>query len=911
MFKDEKTVFRKTLLAASIAALLASPMVFADDDDEVEITFIHSGDFHGDYHPHTNGRADNAGSLEGGIARAVTVINDIREDEDNVIHVHTGDTIHGSGEASITKGMALVKMVDQLGIDVSTPGNWEWAYTPYRYMQFFGVHDKKKNGTNMDIIPDADFDENVYKAVKYSKAADAHEDDKVGDIQTFGTNFRAVKYVSGFNADGSPIMATGYNRWGMVAANAYQNGTWKLDHGVAAKGTGMNITPPYRIIEKDGVKIGFIGCTTNRGPQVVSSTITTGVSFSNCKGGIKFPQNRPIDWDNADKAYGGKNRIAAADPAVEAFNRDTSKEIPVNPDDNIVDGWDRFPHWGGNWGYKVVNEIEKWTNYLRDVEKVDLVAVMSEAGIAENIFAAENLNGFTSGGPDIYFSSDMHEEANYPVVTTDPGGKKVIIIENPEDINQISQLKIEVKNGKIKEWEFKGIDVNETIAEDTDMKDMVASIDQEISDKISDGDAYNPYNGHKITYQLTDTVGETDGIVFERNRFTTEWNPAAKIMPGVIEGTGHALITDMFRKLTGSDVGGLRGFRYTNSVLNGDNITYKALYHMFPIGAQVAVASIPSTPADEPAPNLATDEDGNLLGDANGNGLVLEDHTENKRHYIGFPRSLQMEMELGMNSSHNPNVDKWGGGWSWNYSGIKWDSQPAGPQFNKYGTKLKARIDNIVVYDDNGNTTPIADMDTVKYASYYYHEDSNRINRNQIVTKGKCINKGYAWPAQKTACADNVGKIKILAKTDGGDYVMTGGLDYEAGIASGDLLVLDATEALGRYISDASIEVFDWVAGAKVVDANSPRTVAGLGGTFAAATFEYPRANLIKADGTPGNDLTDCTIEFGFPCIQPMRGAEAATVPVVPGGKPNVALAKDYGDVDAYALEGDFENDDD
>ena len=34
----------------------------------------------------------------------------------------------------------------------------------------------------------------------------------------------------------------------------------------------------------------------------------------------------------------------------------------------------------------------------------------------------------------------------------------------------------------------------------------------------------------------------------ERNRFTTEHDPANKIMPGVIEGTGHALITDLFRE---------------------------------------------------------------------------------------------------------------------------------------------------------------------------------------------------------------------------------------------------------------------------------------------------------------------------------------------------------------------------
>ena len=75
-------------MAASSMAMAG--VVNADDDkDEVEITFIHTGDFHGDYHPHTNGRGDASGRLEGGIARAATVINKIRRKEDHVIHVHT------------------------------------------------------------------------------------------------------------------------------------------------------------------------------------------------------------------------------------------------------------------------------------------------------------------------------------------------------------------------------------------------------------------------------------------------------------------------------------------------------------------------------------------------------------------------------------------------------------------------------------------------------------------------------------------------------------------------------------------------------------------------------------------------------------------------------------------------------
>ena len=47
------TRFKKTLLATFIAALGSAPCVHAEDNDgEREITFIHTGDLHGDFHPH-------------------------------------------------------------------------------------------------------------------------------------------------------------------------------------------------------------------------------------------------------------------------------------------------------------------------------------------------------------------------------------------------------------------------------------------------------------------------------------------------------------------------------------------------------------------------------------------------------------------------------------------------------------------------------------------------------------------------------------------------------------------------------------------------------------------------------------------------------------------------------------------
>ena len=418
------------------------------------------------------------------------------------------------------------------------------------------------------------------------------------------------------------------------------------------------------------------------------------------------------------------------------------------------------------------------------------------------------------------------------------------------------------------------------------MADLVAEIDAEIADAIDAGTATNPYNGAVIPAQLTDAVGETDDIILERNRFSTEYQPENNIMPGVIEGTGHALVTDVFRKFTNADVGGLRGFRYTNSVLDGDDITYKSLYHFFPIGAQIAVGSIPTTPTAE--------TDGNFFAPNDPDRKIHGG--QNPAHNMSFPRSLQQEMELGMNSSHNPNVPAWGGGWSWQYSGIKWDAQPAGPQFDKWGTMPNARISNITFYDNlNGKADGSAISDdggaTIKYASYYYHEDFNRINRNQLVTKGKCQKKDGTGLTK--SCVQNYGDIEILVKeASTGRYTMVKVAEYDKHVDGAEKLskigaptsttkklkVLDAVEALGRYIAtNGDIDVYNWD---PVAEATSTvrHSVEGLDGEFEGDDddFEYPRATLVDAYGNRNvNDLTDCTTEFGFPCIQPMRGAEA------------------------------------
>ena len=62
--------------------------------------------------------------------------------------------------------------------------------------------------------------------------------------------------------------------WHALAANAYYEGE------PYAALAGQRVLPPYLIRDIDGVKVGILGFTTDRGPQLVGRGVTKGVRFS-------------------------------------------------------------------------------------------------------------------------------------------------------------------------------------------------------------------------------------------------------------------------------------------------------------------------------------------------------------------------------------------------------------------------------------------------------------------------------------------------------------------------------------------------------------------------------------------------------------------------------------------------------
>ena len=99
------------------------------------VTLIEMGDLHGTLVPHAAVLKNNDGSERqvasaGGLARLKTVVNDIRADNPEAVLLSTGDLTHGSAEAMFTVGDAMMVAMNAFGIDVFTPGNWDFGYGP-------------------------------------------------------------------------------------------------------------------------------------------------------------------------------------------------------------------------------------------------------------------------------------------------------------------------------------------------------------------------------------------------------------------------------------------------------------------------------------------------------------------------------------------------------------------------------------------------------------------------------------------------------------------------------------------------------------------------------------------------------------------------------------------------------------
>lgn len=239
---------KKIVLAVTAALAMAGATAYADDDGyrdddrySNKITIIQTGDFHGHLAPRQNLRSNSDGRMVGGLARIATVIKKARYNNPyGTLVMHTGDTIQGSGEALYTRGKAIVDVVDMLGINAYAPGNWDYVYGPDRFKEFF---------VNSD-----------------------------GTAKRWGAVVSNLYYDATNDGVGAPLNPTSINSEQATNYSSAEYATfadWYLNNG-------KRLLKPYQVKTVKGVKIGILGCTTSRGPQVVGSWVTKGLIYTDC-----------------------------------------------------------------------------------------------------------------------------------------------------------------------------------------------------------------------------------------------------------------------------------------------------------------------------------------------------------------------------------------------------------------------------------------------------------------------------------------------------------------------------------------------------------------------------------------------------------------------------------------------------
>ncbi len=314
-------------------------------------------------------------------------------------------------------------------------------------------------------------------------------------------------------------------RWGAVAANVYHA-------GVSPPAT---ILPPTMFKMINGIKIGIIGCTTNRGPQAVGLWVSDGLTYTDCFNEVK---TLATAFRSATRPSSG-----SGDP-------------------------------GG---------------------AVDLVIVASEIEIGRNIQMLKLLTA--EQHVDAVFNADMHEEVKIPIKVITAAGFTSMIVEQGMDGTALGEMKLEVDTAKpvgykLVKTTYTQHTIDDSLSEDSTVKSKVTEVSKPynllgyVKPTTCDSTSiyWNMFSETCLHGPLNVPVGMS-AVPLHRSNFADE------AVPAVLEGSSHDWIADAIRWWASSDFASVRGFRYGTSIKPGTAIMRNDLYHYVPIGPRVAKVS--------------------------------------------------------------------------------------------------------------------------------------------------------------------------------------------------------------------------------------------------------------------------------------------------------------------------------
>jgi len=223
------------------------------------VTLIEMGDLHGTLVPHaaimknTDGSEYEAASA-GGLARLKMIVNSIREDNPQAVLLSVGDLTHGSAENLFTVGDAMMVPMNAFGIDVFTPGNWDYGYGGAVFRNRFATTGPMPPlPANIQVMSsyvgceDISYENN--SLTDESSEYSCSESGAAGRSGVIKANFKAVA-VNLYNAAPLPTPLH-----------------------------GKRVLDAYKLLDRNGVKIAVIGLTAAIVPQQ-ADTFNIGLRFT-------------------------------------------------------------------------------------------------------------------------------------------------------------------------------------------------------------------------------------------------------------------------------------------------------------------------------------------------------------------------------------------------------------------------------------------------------------------------------------------------------------------------------------------------------------------------------------------------------------------------------------------------------
>lgn len=376
-------------------------------------------------------------------------------------------------------------------------------------------------------------------------------------------------------------------------------------------------------------------------------------------------------------------------------------------------------------------EYPCYIDVLRNREKVDVLVMISELEMSRDIKLAE-----TYAGVDVILNSDMHERTMEPILTS----KGTRIVEEGQDGTMIGEIKLEVENGVLSEFQWKAHIITDRIKENEAIAAKVAAVRKPyLSGTFVPGQTVTVGGNTTTLLRPVDEIIAYTQVDLHRSNFVNE------DMPAVVEGSSHDLLADAMRWGTQSDGAALRGFRYGTHIPAGSPITMEDIYHYVPIAAKIGRS--PSA--------------------------------------CGYDMKFQLEQSTS--GTFNPDPNLWTGGWMFAYSNASFDLDACGV-FAQDGTTERASNIKVggVAIDPTDTFNPVTNkcssgISSFKVSGYWYKDDPNTLNN----------------------CPQCRGRKIEVAKADGTimtawDPALSNAVNAANLPSSADLM--DMTEAAVRYL---------------------------------------------------------------------------------------------------------------